>query len=834
MSSDRYRAFFLQSTVSMGCIDLSETIVEINPAFCQLLGYTATELVGTQFHHWVHPADFQTYRNACQQILTGKCASLRFEHRLLRQPGKSQWVITRLTLLQHHDDEEPCIAVTCEDIDQCKRLELHLRQRVEQERLLTELTQQTLRTLDLQQILPVAVESVRQYLQADRVLIYCFDLDWPFVPTAPGGLTSAGRVIAESVVPGWSSLRHYRNGDCDLIRTDLMQRYQQGQVYTVSDVDAADCGDHVMQLLRQHQVMSYLTVPILLDADLRGLLLVQQCRARRTWQPDEIQWTRQIATQIAIAMQQGGLYQQARQKAAQQQAINELSSAILSVRTLDAFFTLALQKLLEIFQAERVMIGQYQADRDRWLLIAEEKTLTNAPAWLGEELVLAPDVIWPSETLLQPILTNALSHSAGSLDTERSIADSGPWVVSPLLLNHELWGGLIIARPLHEGRYWGPSQLDLVQLMSRQLALAIQQNLLYKRCQSHAERQAGLHRIRHVIRDSLDLVDICQRLPAAIRGLLQIERVLIWEFDPNRRLWILRVDDQGNHETTSFAGLEVPNEAGPLVDLFHRGEMMSFGRGQAHHEELAQVLAKTFPGAWLLLPIQFDRMTWGVLHCIQKDDWQTWQQEIGEAVADILAIAIQQSLLFEQVQAANHKLQALALLDGLTQIPNRRYLDESLQQEWLRTRRENTCLSLILCDVDFFKAYNDTCGHQQGDRALKEIALLLKDAVQRPGDIVARYGGEEFAIVLPNTTSVGAARIATAVQTELRRRAIPHPDSPIGQTITLSMGIFSSYALPAVTLEQIVEAADQALYQAKKCGRDRFCIHPKSAVSTES
>lgn len=439
MSSDRYRAFFLQSTVSMGCIDLSETILEVNPAFCQLLGYSVTEVVGTRLHHYIHPADLPTYDSAYQRILGGQALSLRFEHRLLRQPGDSRWVITRLTRLQDKDGNESSIAITCEDIEQRKQLELHLRHRVEHERLLTELTQKMLQTLDLQQILPAAVESVRQYLQADRVLIYRFDVDGPFVPVEPASLISAGSVIVESVAPGWSSLLHYRNDDFDWIRADRMQRYQQGEVDAVSDIAEMDGGDRVLELLRQHQVKSNLTVPILRDADLRGLLLVQQCQAHRSWQADDIQWTRQVATQIVIAMQQSELYQQAHQKAAQQQAINELSSAILSVQTLDAFFSLALQKLLEIFQAERVMIGQYQAERDRWLLIAEEKTSATAPAWLGEELVLSPDVIWSKELPLQPLLTNALGPRTIPPGQWRSASDSGPWLVSPLLINHELW-----------------------------------------------------------------------------------------------------------------------------------------------------------------------------------------------------------------------------------------------------------------------------------------------------------------------------------------------------------------------------------------------------------
>jgi len=829
MSSDRYRAFFLQSTVSMGCITLSETILEVNPAFCQLLGYSVAEVIGTQLHHFIHPADLKTYRSICRQLQRQQYPSLRLEHRLLRRSGDSQWVITRFTLLQESADDEPCIAFTIEDIDQRKQLEMHLRHRVEQEHLLAALTQKTLQTLDLQQILPTAVDMVRRHLQADRVIIYRFDVDRHYSDMAATGLISAGSFIIESVEPGLPSLLNHRIDDPNWLWQERMQRYQQGEVSAVSDINEADCGAQAIKLLRQYQVISNLTVPILRDADLRGLLLVQQCRARRTWQASEIDWSRQVATQIAIAIQQSELYQQAHQKATQQQAINELSRAILSVQNLDAFFSLALQQLLKIFRAERVIIGQYHAERDCWLLIAEEKQLASAPELLGEELPLSPACFWSASEPLQPVITEALCRTPVFAQKLRSPETDAHWVISPLILNQDLWGSLIIARSPHQGLHWGPTQLNLVELMSRQLALAIQQNMLYQRCQSHAKQQARLNHIRHVIRDSLDLAEIFNRLPLELRGLLQVERILIWEFDPNRRIWLLRVDDHSAQEMTSFAGLEVPKDAGPLNDLLHLGRPLSFWGCHTHTEELTQVLAKTFPGAWLMLPIQFDRMTWGVLHCIQKDDWQTWQQDIAKAVVDTLAIAIQQSMLFEQVQAANRKLQELALLDGLTQIPNRRYFDECLEQEWLRTRREKTCMSLILCDVDFFKPYNDTVGHQQGDKALKAIARLLKNTVQRPGDVVARYGGEEFAIILPNTTRVGAARIAETIRTELQKRAMSHPASPLGKTITLSMGIFSSYAHPTLTPEAILAAADRALYQAKKQGRDRFCLHPHPA-----
>lgn len=163
--------------------------------------------------------------------------------------------------------------------------------------------------------------------------------------------------------------------------------------------------------------------------------------------------------------------------------------------------------------------------------------------------------------------------------------------------------------------------------------------------------------------------------------------------------------------------------------------------------------------------------------------------------------------------------------DGLTQIPNRRYFDEYFRQEWLRSLRERQALSLILCDVDFFKPYNDTYGHQAGDDCLIRIAHTLGQTVRRSGDVVARYGGEEFAIILPNTSTVGATRIAEDIQGAIAALQIPHAASTVSPYITLSLGITSLVPAPDISAETLIQCADQALYQAKRTGRDRYCIH---------
>lgn len=184
---------------------------------------------------------------------------------------------------------------------------------------------------------------------------------------------------------------------------------------------------------------------------------------------------------------------------------------------------------------------------------------------------------------------------------------------------------------------------------------------------------------------------------------------------------------------------------------------------------------------------------------------------------------IQQAQLQGQLQAANRELQRLASVDSLTQIANRRWFEEYLHQEWQRMLREQHPLSLILCDVDFFKAFNDTYGHQAGDRCLQQVAKTIQETVQRSADLVARYGGEEFAVILPNTPRPGAVHIARAICARVRAMAIPHLGSPLNCRLTVSAGVGSRIPCSQSSVEILVTAADKALYRAKETGRDRYC-----------
>jgi diguanylate cyclase (GGDEF)-like protein len=175
----------------------------------------------------------------------------------------------------------------------------------------------------------------------------------------------------------------------------------------------------------------------------------------------------------------------------------------------------------------------------------------------------------------------------------------------------------------------------------------------------------------------------------------------------------------------------------------------------------------------------------------------------------------------EALKDANRRLAQLATVDGLTQLANRRTFDTTLQQEWRRMRRNRQPLSIILCDIDYFKRFNDHYGHQAGDDCLKAVAKCIKGCVQRPADLAARYGGEEFVVVLPNTPPQGALYVAENVRSAIVAMQLPHRASAAADCVTLSLGVATQTPPPTGgDAAELVKSADGALYESKAAGRN--------------
>lgn len=226
------------------------------------------------------------------------------------------------------------------------------------------------------------------------------------------------------------------------------------------------------------------------------------------------------------------------------------------------------------------------------------------------------------------------------------------------------------------------------------------------------------------------------------------------------------------------------------------------------------------------IPIIANDQVLTILAFFKKEQSKPEQRliDIVQAVATQLSSLIQLKKTEAALVKANQELELLATLDSLTGIANRRRFDEFLCREWLRLFREKLPLSLIICDVDYFKPYNDTYGHLAGDFCLQEVARTIDRCIKRPADLAARYGGEEFAVILPNTDAEGAFHVAELIRQQVERLKITHANSEVSEYVTLSLGVTSVIPNPEVNPDTLIAIADKALYSAKQQGRNSVVV----------
>jgi diguanylate cyclase (GGDEF)-like protein len=259
-----------------------------------------------------------------------------------------------------------------------------------------------------------------------------------------------------------------------------------------------------------------------------------------------------------------------------------------------------------------------------------------------------------------------------------------------------------------------------------------------------------------------------------------------------------------------------------LIGLAILGSLRPWWRfGTVGGVMIVGVVGSLFWGVIVLLAIRFD-----------------WWLPLYSPMALLGLMALFGGLAYTQrLEATNRRLGHLAHYDDLTQVPNRRYFDQHLRQEWSRLAREVSPLAIVICDVDFFKRYNDHQGHLAGDACLRKVAHAIQGSLKRPADIVARYGGEEFAVILPNTDLAGALQLSREILQAVRDLQIPHGDSPIANYVTLSLGAASMLPDFKVSPATLIGESDRALYNAKDRGRDQVCWHhplkPKVADASQ-
>lgn len=671
---------FDRSALAAVWIGSDARILRVNAGSCQMLGYSREELQSKYVYELDPNFHQESWAGHWQMLQQQK--TMTFTSKLRCKDGKLLPIETTLNYLEFNGKEYNF--AFARDISERLQAEVALRYQREQEQLVVSIAHYIRQSLNLEEILSKTVIAVREFLQSDRVLIYYLE---PEV---------GGRVIAESVGEGWVTASGAVIHDCYFSEV-YAQLYQQGRVQAVDDIYTAGLTPCHVDLLAQFQVKANLAVPIAQDDQLWGLLVVQQCDAPRQWQLLETHLLRQLATQVAIAIQQSELYQQAQTELAQrqqaeialrQQAERERLLATTAQRirqSLDLRHVLdtTVTEVRHLLQADRVLL--YQVGQDGVGRVITESVATDYLAILDQTL---PPEIFPEDYhdlyrqgRIRRITDVETDDMAPCLaETLRQFQVRSKLVV-PILQGEDLWG-LLIAHQCSYSREWQAQEVNLLQQLATQVAIAMQQSELYQQAQAEiaqrqlaeaALRQQAEHErliadITNRIRRSLDLDDVLSVMVEEVRQVLNADRVLVFR---------LHSDGSGSVVKESvLPEYPVTKEMRWLDECFPADCYEFYRQGRARIVSdvktddwgacLTDFMLSVGVKSKVVAPIvqtseeSSKPQVWGLLivhACAYQRVWQSIEADFLEHLTGKLAIAIQQAELHQQVQQLNTNLE---------------------------------------------------------------------------------------------------------------------------------------------------------------------------------
>lgn len=546
----------------------------------------------------------------------------------------------------------------------------------------------------------------------------------------------------------------------------------------------------------------------------------------------------------------------------QQRALDRVISKVRASLDLETIFRTTTKETCKLLRVERVAVYRFFEDWGGEFVSDFE---FSEPGWndLG---FLGQDVVW-NDTYLQ-------EHQGGRYQSNHTLIVSDvytanlsqchldvlaqfhirAYATAPIFIGQKLWG--VLAAYQHSQPYeWQEQQVKFLTNVATHLGFAVKQSELLAQTQQKAEelqetyeQQQLLFNLVSEIRETLDLDILFKTMARETRKMLKADRVGIFQFNPD-----------SNYNYGQFVAESVlPAYDSALATMVHdecfgeqyaihyeKGRMQvvsdieTAGLQECHQRILALFQIK----AQIITPLIKGEQLWGLLcvhQCSQPRQWKETEIQFIKQLAAQFSVALGHAELLAQyrrktteldkamqeLQQSNSKLERLTVIDSLTQVANRRCFDEVLEKEVKHLRRTQGYLSLIMFDIDHFKAYNDYHGHLAGDACLFKIARAAQSVLKRPSDLLARYGGEEFAVILPDTDESGAIQIAREIQTAVSDLCITYNDNGNeGNFVTISLGIASQVLTQELSVETLIAEADKALYQAKKNGRNTWILY---------
>ena len=514
---ESFHSIFQRSQVGASLLNVDGYFAAVNPQFCQFLGYSEAELRQRTYLDVTFPEDHAESFAVFQRLMARQAESIALEKRYVRQDGEVVWVTLTLSSILDGAGQMIYALGVWVDISEHKRAEAALFQQTQRERMIVAIAQEVRQSLDLQTLLNTTVAEVRHFLQTDRVIVYRFEPDW------------SGVVMAESVRDGWQSLLHQHITDsyfvCNQGDQSNFHTLQQ-TIYTADDIYTAGLSQCHVELLEGFQVKAKLVVPIWQGERLWGLLVVHQCRGSRAWQPFEGELLQQLATQVAIAIQQSELYQQVQQ-------LNVSLEHTVQQRTQQ------LQKALDVEAALKRITDKVRDSLDeRQILQTSVNELAKILAIESCDAgiyTLNPDAASPLSEVVNGFPL-AQSFSSGIVDhlhpsIYQSLLNGSECQFclkdSTLTLAPEHAGKTVLACPIVDdrgglgtlwllkaaGEVFDDIEMRLVRQVANQCAIALRQSRLYQSAQNQVQE---LQRLNQLKDDFLSTVSHELRTPMSI------------------------------------------------------------------------------------------------------------------------------------------------------------------------------------------------------------------------------------------------------------------------------------------------------------------------------
>jgi diguanylate cyclase (GGDEF)-like protein len=609
----------------------------------------------------------------------------------------------------------------------------------------------------------------------------------------------------------------------DLADRPAYQPIVGGRETLASYVDDPDLAEDEREIMKEWNELSTLCTPLVFGDEVIGVLGLVENRTVRRFSEDDKELFRRLAVPAAIAIHNARLYSEQQERNRHIASLVESSRAMSSSFVLEEVLDLVARQAGEALGSEECEIYELDADADA--LVSRSSFSRGPSGEHGGVGTVYPLIEHPTDRAIieeGKVLEETVGDPGLAVDTRAFMEEGGykTCLNVPLVFRGQPVGLLALFETGAE-RHFTPEEFDLAQALGEQAAAAIQNAKLYRREETRRRSLVGLLEASRVMTASLDLREVVERLESEVAGMFAGKAcaVEVRVRDAEGRLLPFRLALQEEGERN------LPAEVPALHDVVE--EALAVGGARQGAGEAAGRLA---------VPLRVRDAVEGYIELVDPAGCRFAEDEVEvvQILANLAAVALENGRLFE-----TFKLQAIT--DGLTGLYNHRYFYERLEGEVAKSTRYGPPLSLLMLDLDDFKAFNDRYGHPAGDEVLRDIADILRRQLRRDIDVAARYGGEEFAVILPSTPLAGAQTVGDRLQHQLsvieagddgaetigeRLRANVADACFAGAagqgavSITVSIGV-ATFPGSARDAEGLVRAADKALYLAKRLGKNR-------------